>query len=243
MRIRVTHYLAQCGVQSRRASEQLIAEGRVAVNGRRIAHTQLIDADHDTVTVNDRAVTPAPKIYYAFHKPVDVICSSVRQGPYPIVWDFIHVYKKMHLFTVGRLDRLTSGLLLITNDGAFANHLALPSHGVEREYIVQTHHPIPLDAIREFLPSRAPHASPSRHPYTIRRYVAVSKKCIRIVVTEGRNHEIRNIMRYCRCGVVSLTRVRIDTISLSALKVGGHRELTKQEREHAYRAPQRGRTQ
>ena len=150
MNIRIHLYLAKCGIQSRRKSEQIIGDGRVAVNGKTIFRSQLIDTERDRITVDGRVVTPAPHIYYAFHKPVNVICSSARQGECPIVWDFIHVYEKLHLFTVGRLDRLASGLLLITNDSQFCRQVALPRYEIEKEYIVRTYNRIPLDKIYEF---------------------------------------------------------------------------------------------
>ena len=230
--VRLHLYLAQCGIDSRRKCEDIISAGKVTVNNCPVRHSQLIEPGRDTVTVNNRIVALAPKIYYAFHKPINVICSSSRQGTAPIVLDYIKLYKKMHLFTVGRLDKLTSGLIIVSNDGEFSAKVLRPCYKIEKEYIVIAHDVIPIKKINEFTTH-----SKHTHPYSIKRYQPIAKKCIRIIVTEGKNHEIRNIFKYCRCRIASLIRIRIDKITLGDLKVGAYRELSVQERTHITQAP------
>lgn len=224
MTVRIHHYLADCGIASRRRSEQLISEGRVAVNGQQILRSQFIDPVQDAVTVDNHMVSLAPKIYYAFHKPVDVICSSRRQGEHPIIADCMPIFQRLHLFTVGRLDRLTSGLLLITNDGAFSRRVLLPSSQVEKEYLVRTYSRIPRETLNRFTKTRD-----GTKEYHIKRYRLLSRQCAVLVMTEGKNHEVRNIMKECGCGIASLIRIRVGSVMLRQLKTGRYRELTRSE--------------
>jgi len=227
MRIRLHHYLAECGIASRRKSEAIIDAGHVTVNGRRVARTEIIESDYDRITVHGREVTPAPKIYYCFHKPVNVVCSASRNDRAPIVVDYIRAWRKMHLFTVGRLDKMSAGLIFITNDGDFAHHVLHPAHEIEKEYLVTTRQPIATAALAQFSAKRH-----NNSMYRITRYRHISKTSLCITVTEGKHHEIRNIMRACNCDVATLTRIRIATITLGDLKVGRYRELSAEERRH-----------
>ena len=139
MKNRLSKVLASCGVASRRKAEELIFDGNVSVNGSVciVPQTQ-VDLDHDDIRVfGNRLENIEKKVYYLLHKPRGYICSSKKVGSKKIVLDLFDGLP-YRLFTVGRLDRETSGLLVVTNDGHFANQLIHPSNEIPKEYLVKT---------------------------------------------------------------------------------------------------------
>lgn len=223
--MRLHLFLAKCGVASRRESERIISQGLVQVNGKVVSKTQEIDAKNDLIRYKMRIIRYAPKIYYAFHKPRRVICSARRQGDSPLVLDYIKAYKKMHLFTVGRLDSQTSGLIFVSNDGTFSERVLRPTYAVAKEYVVHTINNSAWGVLRRYL--RAHRDRSTR--YRIESYTPVSQKCVKIVVTEGKQHEIRNIMAECDCRIQSLIRIRIGNVALGDLAVEKYRPLAPYE--------------
>src|SRR5512132_3883610 len=140
-RVRVHKALADAGVASRRAAEQLVIAGRVAVNGVTAAVGQLVDPHRDTITVDGRAISAAtqPRIYLLLAKPAGVTSTVSDRHAARTVIDLVPAALRRdaaRLYPVGRLDRDSEGLLLLTNDGAWAQRMLHPRHGVEREYAV-----------------------------------------------------------------------------------------------------------
>lgn len=136
---RLSKTLAAAGVASRRAAEELIFEGRVKVNGavEKVPQT-LVDAEADLILVDDEPIkSEERKVYYILNKPHGFVCTNARIGTKKLVIDlFAHL--NLRLFTVGRLDRDTTGLLLVTNDGHFANKVIHPSSNIVKEYLIKT---------------------------------------------------------------------------------------------------------
>lgn len=226
--MRLQAYLAKSGCGSRRSCETLITSGRVKVNTHVV--TQLgtkVDRD-DAVTLDDQPVEPSEASYYfALNKPKGYVCANYDPYNKYYARDLIDIPDRSLLFHVGRLDKDSTGLILFTNDGQLANRLMHPSHGIEKEYIVKTDRPVDrrdLDEMRRgvMLPD-------DRLPYRIDRYSQFSNRIIRVVLTEGKNREIRKLFDHFGYEVKELQRIRIGSIELGELKVGQYRRLEPAE--------------
>ncbi len=227
--MRLQAYLAKCGVASRRASEDLIRAGRVMVNNKRITEMGFKVNEDDIVQVDGETVEISEKLYYiALNKPKGYICSNYDPNEERFARDLIAMRDRDLLFNVGRLDKESSGLLLFTNDGKFANAMMHPRYQVEKEYIVKLDRSVEiedlnraLDGIYIDMPT----------PYRIKRYdfMPRTKQYIRITLTEGKNREIRKIFSFLGYDVKSLVRIRIGCVELGDLEVGDWRNLKSEE--------------
>lgn len=224
---RLSKALAGAGVASRRAAEDLIFMGRVQVNGETIRVPQtLVDFDFDRICVDGSSIVgEQKKVYYMVNKPKGVICSSARVGRRPIILDLFPDTND-RLFSIGRLDRDTTGLLLVTNDGLFSQKVIHPSSNVTKEYLVKTVQEIEA-AHLETLSEGARIDDKWVKPVSVRK---VRKGTFKIIVKEGRKHEVRIIAERARLEVVELTRIRIGGLLLGSLEVGAYRPLTENDK-------------
>lgn len=224
---RLSKALAAAGVASRRACEEIIFGGRVQVNGVTIKLPQHhIDWEADRITVDGQNVkAEQKKIYYMLNKPTGYICTSTRPGKKLIVLDLFPNTQE-RLFTVGRLDKETSGLLLVTNDGHFANRVIHPSSNVIKEYIVKTLHEITPDHL-ESLSQGARVDEKWVRPVSVHK---VRKGTFKILVKEGKKHEVRIIAERSGLKITELTRVRIGGLVLGPLPLGAYRPLTDKDK-------------
>ncbi len=224
---RLSKALAAAGVASRRACEELIFEGRVQVNGQTIKLPQHhINWEMDRISVDGQNLKAEQrKIYYMLNKPTGYICTSTRPGKRQIVLDLFPETKE-RLFTVGRLDKETTGLLLVTNDGHFANRVIHPSSNVIKEYIVKTLHEITPEHL-ENLSQGARVDEKWVRPVSVHK---VRRGTFRICVKEGKKHEVRIIAERAGLKVVELTRVRIGSLVLGTLPLGTFRNLTEEDK-------------
>lgn len=224
---RLSKALAAAGIASRRAAEELIFGGRVQVNGETILLPQHhIDWESDRITVDGQGVkAEQKKIYYMLNKPLGFICTSVRPGKKAIVLDLFPNTER--LFTVGRLDRETTGLLLVTNDGHFANKVIHPSSNIIKEYIVKTMQEITPEHL-ETLAQGARVDEKWIRPVSVHK---VRKGTFKICVKEGKKHEVRIIAERAGLKVTELTRVRIGSLVLGTLPLGQFRVLTDKDKE------------
>lgn len=221
--IRLQSYLAKCGVGSRRGCEELITQGRVMVNNRKVTELGTKVNEDDIVYVDDMLAEPEERnYYYALNKPRGYVCTNYDPNETAYARDLIDVPEKSLLFNVGRLDKDSQGLILFTNDGDFANLIMHPSSETEKEYIVRTDLEILKkdmdDAYRGLI-----------RPYRIKSYRILGKRDASVVLTEGKNREIRNMFEAMGYEVKRLTRVRIGHIELGELGIGKYRKLTKSE--------------
>ena len=232
---RVQRALARAGFGSRRACEKLIVEGRVTVNGTVATLGDRVDPEHDLVEVDGLNANLDPSIrYYALHKPAGVVTTMRDPQGRSDIRAFLP--EGPRVFPVGRLDRDTEGLLLLTNDGTLANRLLHPSFGIEREYLVEVDgRPTPrhLTRIRAGVElddglARAATA----------RVVAASgsRGAIRLVMTEGRKREVRRLLASVGLPVTRLVRLRVGGVRLGTLPPGGVRPLTSLEVRELLRA-------
>lgn len=224
--MRLQRYLALCGVASRRKAEQLILDGRVQVNGLviRTLGTKVLMSD-DVLFDGKAALPQKRKLYLALNKPRGYICSASDLEERPKVLDLLAPNFKERLFSVGRLDFNTSGLMFFTNDGDFAKIVSHPSSKIEKEYIVESAEDIPEDRIEGFKKG----AKIEGEMYRILDYSIISTKKVRIVLIEGKNREIRRLFQHIGCYVVRIHRVRIGQIHIEKLKSGSFRHLTARE--------------
>jgi len=234
--VRLQKYLARAGVASRRASEQLIRDGRVRVNGQVVREMGARIEGSDRVEVDGEVVEPEAPVWVLVHKPAGYVTTRDDPQDRPTVYHLLPD-RFQALFHVGRLDRDSEGLLLLTNEGGVANRLMHPRHEVDRVYIVDVPgEPAPavLERLRggvalEDGPARA-HALE-----VVERGGAGSgggsrrHTRLRVVMREGRKREVRRLFEAVGHPIRRLVRVRLGPIELGSLAPGEWRELTEEE--------------
>ena len=225
--MRLQKYLSAQGVCSRRKGEELIAQGRVTVNGQVVATPgSTVDDETDQVRVDGKPVgSREENLYIALHKPVNVESTCRRRGPKgpSIVLDYINLDERV--YPVGRLDKDSEGLILLTNDGRIHHALSHPSFQHEKEYVVTVERPI-TDAELRKMAGGMELAEFRTRPCQVKR---VSEKTFRIVLKEGKNRQIRKMAEAVGHRVLTLKRVRISHIRLGDLKPGAWRHLSAAE--------------
>lgn len=218
--VRLQVYLAKSGAGSRRSCEQLILSGRVKVNNVRVTQLGTKVNENDIVHVDDVPVEPRERTYYfALNKPRGYVCTNYDPNETAYARDLIDIEDRDLLFSVGRLDKDSQGLIFFTNDGEWANRIAHPSSQTEKEYIVKTD----KDIIKKDMDSVY---RGEIKPYNIKSYKLVSKREVHIVLTEGKNRELRRLFEELGYEVKRLTRVRIGSVMLEDLPSGMYRKLT-----------------
>lgn len=222
--MRLQKFLSAAGVCSRRRGEALMAAGRVRVNGRTVTVLGTkIDPAADRVEVDGRPVAdPSRLVYLALNKPEGVV-TSCEQADATVVTDLIDIAERV--YPVGRLDKDSTGLVLLTNDGALHHRLLHPSFDHEKEYDVTVARPIPEGALRR-LAAGMPLMGTRTRPARVTR---ISASRFRIVLQEGKNRQIRRMVRKVANQVLHLHRVRVANITLGELKPGAWRHLTPAE--------------
>jgi 23S rRNA pseudouridine2605 synthase len=228
---RLQRYLARSGLGSRRACESLIRDGRVTLNGRIVSVLGTkVTPGIDVITCDGRRVAPSEeRIYVLLHKPAGVITSLSDPQGRSVIPDLLPRRGLPRLFPVGRLDYQTEGLLLLTNDGATAHALTHPSFEVEKEYLVKVKGRPDPSVLRRLKAGvvldghrlRADQAAILRH--------GTDATWLRMVVHEGRYHEIRRLCEAIGYPVLKLRRIRLGPISLGRLPRGAWRRLSPRE--------------
>ncbi len=222
--VRLQKFLSEAGVCSRRRGEAHILAGRVRVNGQVVTTLGTrVDPQADRVEFDGRQVTGADDpVYIALHKPKGYV-TSCRQPGDRIVLDLVDLGQRV--YPVGRLDRDSTGLLLLTNDGRLHHRLSHPSFDHEKEYLVTTARPIP-DGALEKMARGMPMMGTRTREADIER---LSPRRFRIVLKEGRNRQIRRMVRKVGHTVMRLERIRVGPIRLGPLPEGRWRHLSRDE--------------
>lgn len=221
---RLSKILARSGIASRRKCEDIISSGSVIVNGCKVILPQLmVDPMQDTILVNGQSISLEKKVYYALNKPKGYVCSPIIGRPYKMALDLIP--DNARLFMVGRLDKDTTGLLLITNDGHFANRVIHPSYNIDKEYLVKTSSVITDVEIKKLLSGIWLLGSFIKP----KKVIKMRRGTLKIVVKEGKKHEVRRMVRAAGLSLKELTRIRIGPLVLGSLPVGNYRPLTPKE--------------
>jgi len=222
--MRLQKFLSAAGVCSRRKGEEYIQAGRVTVNGQIVTELGTkIDPDTEQVQVDGKPVRSSPQhLYIALNKPEDYVTSCSHPGE-KIVMELVNIPQRV--YPIGRLDKDSTGLLLLTNDGRLHHQLSHPSFDHEKEYEVSVALPITDGALRK-LAAGLPLMGVKTRPARVRR---ISAKRFRIVLQEGKNRQIRRMVRKVGHQVTRLKRIRVGDVRLGRLPVGSWRHLTEKE--------------
>ncbi|MDE0967334.1 MAG: 23S rRNA pseudouridine(2604) synthase RluF [Flavobacteriaceae bacterium] len=222
-KIRLNKYLSEIGYCSRRAGDKLIESGRVLINnepatlGQKVIITDEIKIDGEVVEVKSKR-----KIYLALNKPIGIVCTTDTRVEKDNIIDFINYPER--IFPIGRLDKPSSGLILLTNDGDIVNKILRTEHNHEKEYLVKVDKPL-SQTIIDRMSKGVPILDTVTKECEIKK---LSTNEFKIILTQGLNRQIRRMCEYFNYKVVSLERTRIMNIKLD-LPLGEHRELTNDE--------------
>jgi 23S rRNA pseudouridine2605 synthase len=224
--MRLAKYLAHAGVASRRASEEIIAAGRVRVLGKVVTDPARDVDDTVEITVDGVAISAAerPKLVYALHKPAGVVSTARDPQGRPTVVDYVADTER--LYPVGRLDVDTTGLILLTNDGDLANKLTHPRYGIAKTYRVKVVKPPVKPHQLELLRKGVELDDGMTAPAMARRIAADT---IEITIREGRNRQVRRMVEAVGHRVKTLQRIQFGPLKLGGLAEGTHRRLNPRE--------------
>jgi 23S rRNA pseudouridine2605 synthase len=231
--VRIAKFLAHAGVSSRRAAEDLVRAGRVAIDGQPI-HDVATDVAPDVrVTLDGEPVAPvSERIVVALHKPAGVVSTASDPQRRPTVVALVGGPRR--LYPVGRLDIDTTGLILLTDDGALAHRLTHPKFGVEKRYRARVRRaPVPDRALRALRAGVELDDGPTA-PARVRRLAA---DLVEITIREGRKRQVRRMLKAVGHPVIELARVGFGPLELGSLAPGAHRRLTPAEVEGLERSP------
>ncbi|MFS2292358.1 MAG: rRNA pseudouridine synthase [Actinomadura sp.] len=234
--VRLQKVLAEAGIGSRRYCEELIGEGRVTVDGKKVFRFgERVDPQTAVIHVDGKRVqTRAEMRYYAFNKPRGVVSTMADERGRRCLADYVDVPER--LFHVGRLDTDTEGLILLTNDGELSHRLTHPSYGVPKTYLAEIHGPIPRDLGRRLKAGVMLDDGPAKAD-RFRVFDQVGKRVlVEITLHEGRKHIVRRLLKEVGFPVQQLARIEFGPIRLGALKPGTVRALTVHEIGDLYKA-------
>lgn len=221
--IRLNKYIASSGICSRREADKLIESGKVSVNGV-VADLGTRVLEGDSVEVEGRSVTPEDSmIYIAFNKPLGITCTTDRRDPSNII-DYINFSER--IFPIGRLDKNSSGLILLTNNGDIVNTLLRSENGHEKEYVVTIDRPYDKEFIKT-MSTGVPVLGRMTLPAEV---IPVNAKKFRIILKQGMNRQIRRMCEHLGYKVTRLKRIRFMNVKLGDLETGKWRYLTAAEK-------------
>lgn len=227
--VRLNKYISEAGVASRRAADRLIEEGRVTINGKPAVVGDRIYED-DIVAVDGKRISKVEEdIILVFNKPRGITCTSNPEDKDNVI-DFIGYSKR--IYSIGRLDKDSQGLLLMTNNGELANQIMRSRGEHEKEYIVT----VDRQVTKEFVKGMSNGVPILEDRITKKCFVEkIDDFTFRIILKQGLNRQIRRMCEYFGYDVVRLERVRVMNIRLGKLKEGRYRDITREEREELYR--------
>ena len=222
--LRINKYLSSIGYCSRREADRLLEQGKIQVDG----HTALVGervTKEQNITVNGIPVGEKPReIVIAFNKPKGIVCTSSVKEKNNIV-DYLHFPTR--IYPVGRLDKDSTGLILLTNDGELTDRILRGKNNHEKEYLVTVQKPLRPEIIRA-MEQGVPILDTMTRPCQI---IQIDSHTFRIILTQGLNRQIRRMCEYFGYKVITLKRVRVMNIHLGELKEGTWREITGNELE------------
>ncbi|MDX1439665.1 MAG: pseudouridine synthase [Rubricoccaceae bacterium] len=227
--MRLNRFIARAGISSRREADELIAAGRVVVNDSTVTEMGTQVSESDRVVVDGRPISLKAPIYILLNKPKDTITTKDDDKDRQTVMDLLGLAPEEadSLFPVGRLDRDTTGLLLLTNDGDLAHRLMHPSYEIEKLYVVTTDRPVPQEKL-DMLKSGVDLADGiARADYV--GYVGENQKKVALQIHEGRNRQVRRMFEVLGLSVVHLERTRYAGLTLKNVRSGKWRRLRPSE--------------
>ena len=227
--VRLNKYMADCGHCSRREADRLIADGKVKVNGIVAQVGTKVGPEDEVEAEGKRLRREEETILLVFNKPPGITCTTSTEDDTNVV-DYIGYPKR--IYSVGRLDKDSQGLLLMTNNGELANQIMRSRGEHEKEYIVTVNKPV----TKEFIKGMSNGVPILEDRITKKCFVEkIDDNTFRIILKQGLNRQIRRMCEYFDYDVVRLERVRVMNIELGKLKEGRYRNISKQEREELFR--------
>ena len=221
--MRINKYLSQIGICSRREADKLVDSKRIKVNNEiAILGTKIMEGDK--ITIDNKLIKPKKKktIFIAFNKPKGIVCTTNRMIEKNNIVDYINFPER--IFPVGRLDKLSEGLIFLTNDGSLVNKVLRSRNNKEKEYLVEVNKNITTDFIRQMS-----NGIPILNTVTKNcKLIKVSTTTFKIILTQGLNRQIRRMCEFLGFKVVSLKRIRIMDINLD-VETGKWRHLSSRE--------------
>ena len=229
---RLNKVIAASGICSRRKADELIKEGKVSINDKIVTELGVMVSNKDIVKVNGIELAKEDKKYYCLYKPRGVISSvSDEKDRRTVISILPEVLKQQRLFPVGRLDYDTNGVILLTNDGEFMNACVGPTSGVEKEYLARVEGVVEFKELHGII-----HGLEYKGVQYLPAFVEIvsvdkehNSSLIRIIITEGKNHQVKNMFLAINHKVKKLTRTRFGNITTKDLLVGQVRHLTVHE--------------
>ncbi|MGN0160678.1 MAG: pseudouridine synthase [Lachnospiraceae bacterium] len=223
METRINKYLSEAGVCSRRAADLMIEEGRVTVDGVPAQMGAKV-LDGQCVCVDGKPISKEEEqVILLFHKPVGIVCTAEKREKNNVI-DYLGYPKR--IYPVGRLDKDSEGLLLLTNDGDLMNRILKAANGHEKEYIVTVDKKITPEFIRG-MSGGVPVLERMTNPCPV---TEINEHTFNIVLTQGLNRQIRRMCEYFGYSVVKLKRIRIMNLRLDGIRKGEYRSITDKER-------------
>lgn len=230
--VRLNKFMAELGVASRRKCDELIASGKVSVDGEPCVELGTkIDPEKQVVDVNGVVLKPLAqrRRYYLLNKPRHVLCTNEPREMRTRAIDLITDRNKGRIFTVGRLDEDSSGLIILTNDGEFSNRIAHPRHSVPKTYLVKVRGRIDEEALQRISEGvRLSEGKTGGAALFVERRSSEAS-VLTVTIREGKNREIRRVFAKLGYNVISLKRQRIGELTLHGLKEGGWRFVQAHE--------------
>ncbi len=222
---RINKYIASCGICSRRKADELIQEGKVELNGKVVTNLGEKVEEKDIVKIDGKEIfKEEKKVYIALNKPKGYVTTNSDQFNRKSVVVLIH--ENVRLFPVGRLDMYTEGLLILTNDGEFSNLMMHPRNKIEKTYVVTTNTMVSNEQI-ETLKNGVDIGDYITRPAKVKM---ISKDKLEIVISEGKNRQVRRMCEAVGINLLNLKRVKIGKIELGNLQTGKYRYLTEKEK-------------
>lgn len=220
--VRINKYIASSGFCSRREADKLVADGKVLLDGIP-AQMGSVVSENSVVTIDGKTILPKDdKIYIALHKPLGITCTTDKRDEDNII-DYLNF--KERIFPIGRLDKNSSGLILLTNNGDIVNQLLRAENGHEKEYVVRVSRKIE-DDFKAKMEGGLPILGQTTLPCKVE---ILSPHTFKIILKQGLNRQIRRMCEYLGYKVTKLRRVRFMNIELGDLKYGEYRYLTHEE--------------
>ena len=227
--VRLQKQISTLGYCSRRKAEELILEGKVFVNGKKVAELGTKVNENDEIRVNGQILTTQEKEYYMFNKPREVLSTTSDDKGRKTVLDYFNV--ETRIYPIGRLDYDTTGIILLTNDGEFANLMMKPSSNIKKTYLAKINGILTVDQIMKLKKG----VVVDKIKYTPDK-VKVRKtdnsnntSMVEITIHEGKNHEVKKIFEYFNLDVLKLKRISYGSLELGNLASGKYRKLTIHE--------------
>ncbi|MCJ7836117.1 pseudouridine synthase [Cuneatibacter sp. NSJ-177] len=226
--MRLNKFLSSAGVCSRREADRWIEEGRVLVDGKTAEPGQKVD-ENSEVTVDGRKVGQRrEEVLLAVYKPQGIVCTTAEHRGEKNIVDLVHYPER--IYPVGRLDKASEGLILMTNIGEITDQILRGSNYHEKEYLVKIDRPVTLDFLNQ-MRSGVPVLDTVTRPCQVKK---VGPDSFRIILTQGLNRQIRRMCEALGCRVVFLKRLRVMNITLGSLKPGEYRKIEGDEKEQLF---------